>query len=56
MVSGRSEAIAVVTAVFLGLALITGCLRCFVRFRLTHAAGCDDYMMVAAMVSYPVIR
>ncbi|RHZ58345.1 hypothetical protein CDV55_102358 [Aspergillus turcosus] len=49
MVSGRSEAIAVVTAVFLGLSLITGSLRCFVRFRLTHAAGCDDYMMVAAM-------
>ncbi|KAF7113857.1 hypothetical protein CNMCM5793_004912 [Aspergillus hiratsukae] len=49
MVSGRSEAIAVVTAVFLGLALIMGSVRCFVRFRLTHAAGCDDYMMVAAM-------
>jgi hypothetical protein len=51
MVSGRSEAILVVAAVFLGLSLIAGSLRCFVRFRLTNAAGCDDYMMVAAMVS-----
>ncbi|GIK00943.1 hypothetical protein Aspvir_004973 [Aspergillus viridinutans] len=49
MVSGRSEAIMVVTAIFLGLSLIAGSLRCFVRFRLTHAAGCDDYIMVAAM-------
>ncbi|RHZ61813.1 uncharacterized protein CDV56_107655 [Aspergillus thermomutatus] len=49
MVSGRSEAIVVVTAVFLGLSLIAGCLRCFVRFRLTRAAGCDDCVMVAAM-------
>jgi hypothetical protein len=51
MVSGRSEAIVVVTAVFLALSLITGGLRCFVRFRLTHAGGCDDYIMVTAMVS-----
>ncbi|KAH2150191.1 hypothetical protein KXV44_004911 [Aspergillus fumigatus] len=49
MVSGRSEAIVVVTAVFLALSLITGGLRCFVRFRLTHAGGCDDYIMVTAM-------
>ncbi|KAH1356220.1 hypothetical protein KXW28_007957 [Aspergillus fumigatus] len=26
-----------------------GGLRCFVRFRLTHAGGCDDYIMVTAM-------
>ncbi|GAQ08689.1 hypothetical protein ALT_6010 [Aspergillus lentulus] len=49
MVSGRSEAIVVVTAIFLALSLISGSLRCFVRFRLTHAAGCDDYIMVTAM-------
>lgn len=50
MVSGRSEAIVVNTAVFLGLSLCAGSLRCLVRFHLTHAAGCDDYLMVAAMV------
>ncbi|EAW24550.1 uncharacterized protein NFIA_041280 [Aspergillus fischeri NRRL 181] len=49
MVSGRSEAIVVVTAIFLAFSLTTGSLRCFVRFRLTHAAGCDDHIMVTAM-------
>ncbi|KAF7179913.1 hypothetical protein CNMCM7691_008965 [Aspergillus felis] len=49
MVTGRSEAILVVAAIFLWLSLSAGSLRCFVRFRLTHAAGCDDYLMVAAM-------
>jgi hypothetical protein len=51
MVSGRSEAIVVSTAIFLGLSLSAGSLRCLVRFRLTHAAGRDDYLMIAAMVS-----
>lgn len=51
MVNGQSEAIVVSTAIFLGLSLCAGGLRCLVRFHLIHAAGCDDYLMIAAMVS-----
>lgn len=51
MVSGRSEAITIVTSVFFGVSLITVLLRCFVRLRVVRAFGWDDGLMVFAMVS-----
>ncbi|KAJ6172778.1 hypothetical protein N7470_001845 [Penicillium chermesinum] len=48
---GRSQAILIVTAIFLGISLVAVCLRCFVRTRLVRAFGWDDIVMVVAMVS-----
>lgn len=50
MLSGRSEVIAIVTAVFLGISLVTVILRCFVRLRVVRAFGWDDGLMLLAMV------
>lgn len=50
---GRSQAIFIVTTVFLGLSFIAVCLRCFVRLRLVRAFGWDDGLMVFAMVISP---
>lgn len=50
---GRSQAIFVVTTVFLGLSFVAVCLRCFVRLRLVRAFGWDDGLMVSAMVISP---
>ncbi|KAJ5233142.1 hypothetical protein N7468_006098 [Penicillium chermesinum] len=47
---GRSQAILIVTAIFLGISLVAVCLRCFVRTRLVRAFGWDDIVMVVAMV------
>lgn len=49
---GRSEAIFIVTTVFLGISFIAVCLRCFVRLRLVKAFGWDDALMVFAMVLF----
>jgi hypothetical protein len=46
---GRSQAIFVITAIFLGFSFIAVCLRCFVRLRLVKAFGWDDALMVFAM-------
>lgn len=51
MVTGRSEVITIVTAVFFGISLVTVLLRCFVRLRVVRAFGWDDCLMVIAMVS-----
>ena len=51
MVSGRSEAILVVTAVFLGLSQFTVLLRFYVRLRIVRSFGTDDWIMFIAMVS-----
>lgn len=51
MVTGRSEAITIVTAVFFAASLITVLLRCFVRLRVVRAFGWDDGLMLSAMVS-----
>ncbi|KAE8167646.1 hypothetical protein BDV40DRAFT_151875 [Aspergillus tamarii] len=50
MGDGNSNAIIIVTAVFLGLSLVAVCLRCFVRLRIVRAFGCDDALIVTAMV------
>lgn len=50
MLSGRSEVIAIVTAVFFGISLVTVILRCFVRLRVVRAFGWDDGLMLLAMV------
>ncbi|EAW14404.1 uncharacterized protein ACLA_074410 [Aspergillus clavatus NRRL 1] len=50
MLNGRSEAIVIVTAIFLALSLVTVGLRCFVRARVVRAFGLDDWTMVAAMI------
>lgn len=47
----RSNAILIVTAVFLGISLSSVLLRCFVRTRVVHAFGWDDIVMLFAMVS-----
>ncbi|RHZ63767.1 putative integral membrane protein [Aspergillus thermomutatus] len=49
MLNGRSEAIAIVTSIFLVLSLVTVGLRCFVRARVVRAFGLDDWTMVAAV-------
>lgn len=52
MIQGSgSEAIIIVTAVFLAISFITVCLRCYVRLRVVRAFGWDDGFMVMAMVS-----
>lgn len=51
MVSGRSEAILVVTAVFLGISQVTVLLRFYVRIRIVRSFGADDWIMLVAMVS-----
>ncbi|KAJ5157896.1 uncharacterized protein N7482_008996 [Penicillium canariense] len=45
----RSNAIIIVTAVFLGISLASVLLRCFVRTRIVRAFGWDDIMMLVAM-------
>ena len=50
MLTGRSEVIAIVTAVFFGISLVTVILRCFVRLRVVRAFGWDDGLMLLAMV------
>jgi len=50
MANGYSEAITVVTAVFLSISLATVLLRCFVRLRVVRAFGWDDTLMVIAAV------
>ncbi|ODM21332.1 hypothetical protein SI65_02175 [Aspergillus cristatus] len=50
MVSGRSEIITIVTAVFFAISLTTVLLRCFVRLRVVRAFGWDDTLMVIAMI------
>lgn len=47
----RSQAILVVTVVFLALSLVSVGLRCFVRTRVVRAFGWDDNLMLIAMVS-----
>jgi hypothetical protein len=47
----RSNAILIVTAVFLGISLGSVILRCFVRTRVVRAFGWDDIIMLLAMVS-----
>jgi hypothetical protein len=49
MASG-SQAIIIVTAVFLALSLFAVCLRCFVRLYVVKSFGRDDGLMVAAAV------
>ncbi len=46
----RSNAILIVTAVFLGISLTSVLLRCFVRTRVVRAFGLDDIIMLLAMV------
>lgn len=46
----RSNAILIVTAVFLGISLTSVLLRCFVRTRVVRAFGWDDIIMLLAMV------
>ncbi|EYE90282.1 putative integral membrane protein [Aspergillus ruber CBS 135680] len=50
MVSGRSEVMTIVTAVFFGISLTTVLTRCFVRLRVVRAFGWDDTLMVIAMI------
>ncbi|KAJ5354382.1 uncharacterized protein N7496_012815 [Penicillium cataractarum] len=45
----RSNAILIVTAVFLGISLSSVLLRCFVRTRIVRAFGWDDIIMLSAM-------
>ncbi|KAJ5875065.1 uncharacterized protein N7473_012412 [Penicillium subrubescens] len=45
----RSNAILIVTAVFLGISLGSVILRCFVRTRVVRAFGWDDIIMLLAM-------
>ncbi|KAE8154884.1 hypothetical protein BDV25DRAFT_170995 [Aspergillus avenaceus] len=49
MAGDKSEAIIVITSVFLALSLITVALRCYVRLYLIRAFGADDWTMVLAM-------
>ncbi|KAB8076245.1 hypothetical protein BDV29DRAFT_154873 [Aspergillus leporis] len=50
MANGNSAIIIIVTAVFLSIALVAVCLRCFVRLKIVHAFGRDDALIVTAMV------
>jgi cation-transporting ATPase 13A1 len=52
MANGNSAIIIIVTAVFLSIALVAVCLRCFVRLKIVHAFGRDDALIVTAMVLY----
>jgi cation-transporting ATPase 13A1 len=52
---GRSQAIFVITTIFLGFSFIAVCLRCFVRLRLVKAFGWDNALMVFAMVQIAVL-
>ncbi|KAE8360079.1 hypothetical protein BDV27DRAFT_149017 [Aspergillus caelatus] len=49
MANDKSEAIIIVTSIFLALSFLTVSLRCYVRLHLIRAFGADDYMMVLAM-------
>lgn len=49
MANDKSEAIIIVTSIFLALSLLAVSLRCYVRLHLIRAFGADDYMMVLAM-------
>ena len=63
MGNGGSNAIIIITAVFLGFSLVTVSLRCFVRLKIVKSFGSDDALMVAAAASifkkvplkYPII-
>ncbi|OGM46624.1 integral membrane protein [Aspergillus bombycis] len=46
----NSDALIIVTAVFLGISLVAVGLRCFVRLRIVRAFGRDDALIVTAMV------
>lgn len=46
----RSQAILIVTAVFLAISGISVALRCFVRTHVVRAFGWDDTFMVLAMI------
>lgn len=48
--SNNSNALIIVTAVFLGTSLVAVGLRCFVRLSIVRAFGHDDALMVMAMV------
>ncbi|KAJ5091070.1 hypothetical protein NUU61_005940 [Penicillium alfredii] len=50
MDDSRNQAILTVTAVFLGISLVSVGLRCFVRAKVVQAFGWDDSLMVLAMV------
>ncbi|PLB48610.1 hypothetical protein P170DRAFT_382888 [Aspergillus steynii IBT 23096] len=50
MVSGRSEAILVTTAVILGISQFTVFLRFYVRLRLVRSFGTDDWIMLIASI------
>lgn len=50
--NGHSEAILIVSIVLLAISLLSVGLRCFVRTRVLHAFGWDDFFIVIAMVSY----
>jgi hypothetical protein len=52
----RSNAILIVTAVFLGISLGSVLLRCFVRTRVVRAFGWDDIIMLLAMVGRPRLK
>lgn len=49
MANDKSEAIIIVTSIFLALSLLTVSLRSYVRLHVIRAFGADDYMMVLAM-------
>ena len=46
-----SDAIIIITAVFLSISLIAAFLRCFVRLKIVKAFGHDDALMMMATVS-----
>lgn len=48
--SNNSNALIIVTAVFLGTSLVAVGLRCFVRLSIVRAFGHDDALMVMAML------
>lgn len=50
--TGRSDAIFIVTVVTLCISFVAVCLRCYVRLALVKAFGWDDGVMVFAMVEF----
>jgi hypothetical protein len=53
---GPSLAIFVVSVAMMALSAVTVLLRTFVRLYILRAFGCDDVLMLAALVGYPWTR
>lgn len=52
-IENRGPELSAVAASLCGLAVVATALRCYVRTRLLHAFGTDDWFMIVALVRPP---